>query len=107
LHFVVILYLELVRRLDPLTTGLIFVPIEAAVLGPLSGKLSDHYSARVLCSVGLLLNATATVTETKTVGLELAMPAREQEYQILVVTLAVAFVEALYLLLRTRKKLGT
>lgn len=29
------------------------------ILGPLSGKLSDHYSARVLCTVGLLLNAIA------------------------------------------------
>jgi MFS family permease len=59
--FVVTLYLELVRHLEPLTTGLIFVPMEAAVmvLGPLSGKLSDHYSARVLCSIGLLLNAIA------------------------------------------------
>ena len=61
LPFVVTLYLELVRYLDPLTTGLIFVPMEAVVmvLGPLSGKLSDHYSARVLSSVGLLVNAVA------------------------------------------------
>jgi MFS family permease len=61
LPFVVTLYLELVRHLDPLTTGLIFVPMEAAVmvLGPLSGKLADHYSVRVLCSAGLLLNAFA------------------------------------------------
>jgi EmrB/QacA subfamily drug resistance transporter len=61
LPFVVTLYLELVRHLDPLTAGLIFVPMEAAVMviGPLSGKLADHYSARVLCSAGLLLNAIA------------------------------------------------
>ena len=61
LPFVVTLYLELVRDVDPLTTGLIFVPMEAAVMviGPLSGKLSDHYSARVLCSVGLFVNALA------------------------------------------------
>jgi len=44
-----------------LTAGLIFVPMEAAVMviGPLSGKLADHYSTRVLCSAGLLLNAIA------------------------------------------------
>jgi EmrB/QacA subfamily drug resistance transporter len=61
LPFVVTLYLELVRDLDPLTTGLIFVPMEAVVmvLGPISGKLSDRYSARVLSSVGLLINAIA------------------------------------------------
>ena len=61
LPFVVTLYLELVRHVDPLTTGLIFVPMEAAVMviGPLSGKLSDTHSARVLCSIGLFVNAVA------------------------------------------------
>jgi EmrB/QacA subfamily drug resistance transporter len=61
LPFVVTLYLQLVRHVDPLTTGLMFVPMEAVVMvvGPLSGKLSDHYSARVLSSIGLLLNAIA------------------------------------------------
>jgi len=61
LPFVVTLYLELVRHLDPLTTGLVFVPMEGAVMvvGPLSGRLSDHYSARVLCTVGLLVNTLA------------------------------------------------
>jgi len=50
-----------VRHVDPLSTGLIFVPMEAAVMviGPLSGKLSDDHSARVLCSVGLFVNALA------------------------------------------------
>ena len=44
-----------------MTTGLMFVPMEAVVMvvGPLSGRLSDHYSARVLSSIGLLLNAIA------------------------------------------------
>jgi len=61
LPFVVTLYLQLVRHLDPLSTGLIFVPMEAAVMivGPLSGRLSDNYSVRMLCSIGLLLNAIA------------------------------------------------
>jgi EmrB/QacA subfamily drug resistance transporter len=61
LPFVVTLYLQLVRHLDPLTTGLMFIPMEAVVMivGPLSGKLSDHYPARVLSSIGLLLNAIA------------------------------------------------
>lgn len=61
LPFIVTLYLQLVRHVDPLRTGLIFVPMEAVVMviGPLSGRLSDRYSVRVLSSVGLLVNAIA------------------------------------------------
>lgn len=61
LPFVVTLYLQLVRHVDPLTTGLMFVPMEAVVMvvGPLSGRLSDRYSARGLSSIGLLFNAIA------------------------------------------------
>ena len=61
LPFVVTLYLQLVRHVDPLTTGFIFVPMEAVVMivGPLSGRLSDRYSVRVLSTVGLFLNAIA------------------------------------------------
>jgi MFS family permease len=38
-----------------------FVPMEAVVMvvGPLSGRLSDRYSARGLSSIALLLNAIA------------------------------------------------
>jgi nitrate/nitrite transporter NarK len=61
LPFVVTLYLQLVRHVDPLTTGLMFVPMEAVVMvvGPLGGRLSDRYSARGLSSIALLLNAIA------------------------------------------------
>jgi len=60
--FIVTFYLQLVRHLDPLSTGLMFIPMEAVVLlvGPLSGRLSDRYGARGLSSLGLLFNASAT-----------------------------------------------
>ena len=60
--FVVTFYLQLVRRLDPLITGLMFVPMEAVMLvvGPLSGRMSDRYGARGLSSIGLLFNAAGT-----------------------------------------------
>jgi EmrB/QacA subfamily drug resistance transporter len=61
LPFVVTLYLQLIRHLDPLVTGMMFIPMEGVVMvvGPLSGKLSDRYGARGLSSLGLLFNATA------------------------------------------------
>ena len=59
--FIVTFYLQLVRRLNPLVTGLMFIPMEAVVLvvGPLSGRMSDRYGARGLSSLGLLCNAAA------------------------------------------------
>ncbi len=61
LPFIVTLYLQLVRHLDPLVTGLMFIPMEAVVMivGPLSGRLSDRYGARGLSSLGLLFSAAA------------------------------------------------
>jgi EmrB/QacA subfamily drug resistance transporter len=61
LPFVVTLYLQLIRHLDPMVTGMMFLPMEVVVMvvGPLSGKLSDRYGARELSSLGLLFNAAA------------------------------------------------
>jgi MFS family permease len=61
LPFIVTLYLQLVRRVDPLTTGLMFAPMEVvvAIVGPLSGRLSDRYGARIISSVGLAFNTAA------------------------------------------------
>lgn len=61
LPFIVTLYLQLVRHVDPLTTGLMFAPMEVvvAIVGPLSGRLSDRYGARIISSVGLAFNTIA------------------------------------------------
>ena len=80
--------------------------ITIQVGSPPSQATSSAASNSTTTTKQTTLNPTATVTETKTVGLELAMPTREQGYQMLAVTLALAFVVVLYLLLRTRKKLG-
>lgn len=63
LPFVLTLYLQLVRGEDAVVTGLLFIPMEAAVflLGPLSGKFSDRYGARGLSTLGLLFNIGALV----------------------------------------------
>jgi MFS family permease len=55
LPFLLTLYLQLVKHEDAITTGILFIPLEVAVLivGPLSGRLSDIYGARGLCTLGL------------------------------------------------------
>jgi EmrB/QacA subfamily drug resistance transporter len=55
LPFLLTLYLQLVKHEDAITTGILFIPLEIAVLivGPLSGRLSDIYGARGLCTFGL------------------------------------------------------
>ena len=61
LPFLLTLYFQLIRGQDALTTGILFIPLEAAVLivGPLSGRLSDIYGARGLCTLGLLFSGAA------------------------------------------------
>ena len=59
LPFVMTLYFQLIRHEGALTTGILFIPMEVAVLifGPLSGKLSDRYGARGLSTLGLFFMA--------------------------------------------------
>ncbi|MGQ9639490.1 MAG: MFS transporter [Candidatus Bathyarchaeia archaeon] len=59
--FLLTLYLQLVRGMDPFTTGILFIPLEVTFLifGPLSGRLSDIYGARGLSSLGLVLSGSA------------------------------------------------
>jgi MFS family permease len=50
-----ILYLQLVRRFDALTAGLLFLPLDIAFvsIGPISGRLSDRYGTRWLATMGM------------------------------------------------------
>ena len=55
------LYLQLIMGYSAAKTGLLLIPMEVIIfiVSPLSGRLSDKYGAKVLSSLGLLLNASA------------------------------------------------
>jgi EmrB/QacA subfamily drug resistance transporter len=55
------LYLQLVLGYSALKAGVLLIPMEIVIfiLSPISGRLADRYGSRVLCSVGLALNAAA------------------------------------------------
>ena len=55
------LYLQLILEYSAAKTGLLLIPMEIIIfaVSPFSGKLSDKIGARVLSSIGLLLNASA------------------------------------------------
>ena len=55
------LYLQLILGYSAAKTGLLLIPMEIIIfaISPFSGKLSDKIGARVLSSIGLLLNAAA------------------------------------------------
>lgn len=57
------LYYQLVRRENPLDTGLLLVPqgVGAAVAMPLAGALTDRYGARVVVPVGMVLALVGTL----------------------------------------------
>jgi EmrB/QacA subfamily drug resistance transporter len=58
--FVLVFYLQGPPRfLSPFTAGLFLIPVSAslAVLGPLSGWLSDHYGPRAFLVAGLVVSA--------------------------------------------------
>ncbi|AIY90616.1 MFS transporter [Geoglobus acetivorans] len=59
LTYLLSVYLQLVRNLDPGRTGAILVaqPIVMALLSPLAGWLSDRIEPRYVASLGMLLNA--------------------------------------------------
>ena len=81
LPFLLTLYFQLIRNEDAITTGILFIPLEAAVLiiGPLSGRLSDRYGARGFCTLGLLFSGVALLwfgtidTNTSYVAMTLAL----------------------------------
>ena len=55
------LYLQLVLGYSALKAGVLLIPMEIVIfiLSPISGRLADKYGSRVLCSLGLALNAAA------------------------------------------------
>jgi EmrB/QacA subfamily drug resistance transporter len=81
LPFLLTLYFQFIRGQDAITTGILFIPLEVAVLivGPLNGRLSDIYGARGLCTLGLLFSGSALLwfgtidTNTNYAALTLAL----------------------------------
>jgi MFS family permease len=59
LSLVVVIYFQLVRGYDPLTAGLLFLPLDLAFvsIGPISGRLSDRYGARGFATLGMGVGA--------------------------------------------------
>ncbi len=57
--FLLIFFLQGPYSKDPLTAGLMLTPFGAAfmIIGPLSGRLSDHVGSRLLTPIGLLISA--------------------------------------------------
>jgi len=57
--FFLSLYLEVVRGLSPSITGLLLIsqPLIQAIFSPLTGRLSDRVSPRLLASLGMALTA--------------------------------------------------
>lgn len=53
--FLLSLYLQYIKGLDPGDAGLILVaqPIVMAILAPIAGRLSDRYDARIIASIGM------------------------------------------------------
>jgi len=59
--FLLIFFLQGPYGKDPLTAGLMLTPFGAAfmLIGPLSGRLSDHFGSRLLTPIGLTISAIA------------------------------------------------
>jgi EmrB/QacA subfamily drug resistance transporter len=60
-NFLVTFYLQVVRGYDPLKAALLLIPLSAvsAVVGPVSGIISDKVGARVPATLGLILQGAA------------------------------------------------
>jgi EmrB/QacA subfamily drug resistance transporter len=61
--FLLSLYLQVILGYSALKAGVFLIPMEIAVVivSMISGRLSDRYGGRVLCSIGLALNASAFI----------------------------------------------
>jgi EmrB/QacA subfamily drug resistance transporter len=61
LSLILILYFQLIRGYDALTSGLLFVPLDVAfiAIGPISGKLSDRYGTRIFATLGMAIGGVS------------------------------------------------
>jgi EmrB/QacA subfamily drug resistance transporter len=59
--FLVIMYLQGIRGLDPLSAALLLVPgyIAGSFLGPVMGRLSDKYGSREIATIGVFFLSVA------------------------------------------------
>jgi len=50
-------YLQYIKGLDPQSAGLILVaqPIIMVIVAPLAGRMSDHYDARIIATIGMAI----------------------------------------------------
>jgi EmrB/QacA subfamily drug resistance transporter len=75
LSLILILYFQLIRGYNALTSGLLFLPLDVAfiAIGPISGRLSDRYGTRLFATVGMAIGGVsylaAAFTLTKTASL--------------------------------------
>jgi EmrB/QacA subfamily drug resistance transporter len=55
LSLIMILYFQLIRGYNALTSGLLFLPLDVAFIsiGPISGRLSDRYGTRFFATLGM------------------------------------------------------
>ncbi len=55
--FIIIMYLQGIRGLNPFDASLLLIPgyVVSSFLNPFMGKLSDKYGARIIATVGILL----------------------------------------------------
>jgi EmrB/QacA subfamily drug resistance transporter len=61
--FLLIMYLQGVRGLDPLSASILLIPgyVMGSLLGPLMGRLSDKYGAREISTLGVLFLGVAVL----------------------------------------------
>ncbi len=61
--FLIIMYLQGVRGLDPLNASLLLIPgyVAGSLLGPLMGRLSDKYGSREISTLGIVFLGTAVL----------------------------------------------
>jgi EmrB/QacA subfamily drug resistance transporter len=69
--FLIIMYLQGIRGLDPLDAALLLIPgyVVGSLFSPYMGRLSDRYGARRIATIGTLVIMVATLTYL-TIGVE-------------------------------------